>query len=85
MTFKHCFSALPLLKRYIHDVGISSHQMLHIPKAHLNFINYSASPMVPLSPSLCLSKSKVLTEVTAIVCSPTWETLITVLILEMLS
>lgn len=38
----------PILKRSIHDSGISSPQTLHTPKAYLSFINYSASPMVPL-------------------------------------
>lgn len=82
MTFKHCFSTLPILKPSSHDAGVSSHQMLQISKAYLNFTNYSASPIVPLRPSLCLLESKVLTKVTAIACCSTWETQVTVLILK---
>lgn len=82
MTFKHCFSTLPILKPSIHDAGISSHQMLPILKTYLNFINYSTSSMVFLSPSLCLLESKVLTKVTATACCSIWETQVTVLILK---
>lgn len=53
-----------------------------ISRTYLNFINYSASPIVFLSPSLCLLESKVLTKVTAIACCSIWETQVTVLILK---
>lgn len=79
MTFKHCFSTLPIFKPSSHD---ASHQMLQISKAYLNFTNYSASPIVSLSLSPCLLESKVLTKVTAIACCSTWETQVTVLILK---
>lgn len=52
LAFKHCFSAPPILKPSIHDVGIFSLQMLYIPKVIL--ILSALLHLLSLGPSLCL-------------------------------